>query len=141
MKRLHPTCALAWLLAATCAHAAAQTSSAGIADPRAPVPPTRAQPAIEYHADPAAAAGPAMPMPMPMPMPMHAHHAGMDMGAMPPMAGGGMQGMQCMASGGDKKSCCADMKMKDGGTCCDHADAGAQQPACKPGCCGHEEVK
>jgi hypothetical protein len=134
MKRLHLTRALAWLLAATCAHAAAQTSSADVADPQAPVPATRAQPAIDDHAEPAPATGPAMPMPR------HEHHAGMDMGAMPSMAAGGMKGMQCMAGGGDKKSCCAGMDMKDGGTCSGHGDTGAQPAACKPGCCGHKEA-
>lgn len=124
MKRLHPTCALAWLLAATCAHAAAQASSAGVADPQAPVPATRAQPAIDDHAEPAPAAGPAMPMPM------HEHNPGMAMGAMPSMAGGGMTGMQCMG-GGDKKN--------GGGA--DHAGTGAQPAACKPDCCGHREAK
>ena len=117
MKRLHLSCALAWLLAATCAHAAAQTASAGVADPQAPVPPTTARPAIDDHTEAAPAPSPAMPM--------HEHHAGMDMGAMRPMAGGGMQGdgmkgMQRTADG--KCACCADMK-KDGSGRGDHKEA------------------
>lgn len=109
MKRLHLTCALAWLLAATCAHAAAQTYSAGVADPQAPVPPTTARPAIDDHTEAAPAASPAMAD--------HEHHAGMDMRAMQHMAGGGMQ---CMADG--KCACCADMK-KDSGGRGDHKEA------------------
>jgi hypothetical protein len=117
MKRLHLNYALAWLLAATCAHAAAQTTSAGVADPQAPVPPTTARPAIDDRTDPAPPASPAMPM--------HEHHAGMDMGAMQCKAGsgdkpGGCGGMQCMAGG--KCGCCAGMTMKDGGDCCGHKE-------------------
>lgn len=94
MKRLHPTCALAWLLAAACAHAAAQAPAAGVADPQAPVPDTVARPAIDYRTEPAPAARPdaawragnatvgarnAMRLTMPgMSMPMHDHHMDMD---------------------------------------------------------------
>jgi hypothetical protein len=97
MKRLHLTRALAWLLAATCAHAAAQTSSADVADPQAPVPATRAQPAIDDHAEPAPATGPAMPMPM------HEHHAGMDMKDGGTCSGHGDTGAQPAAC---KPGCC-----------------------------------
>jgi hypothetical protein len=115
MKRLIPTYALAMLLGATGAHALAQTSSTGVADPQAPVPATQARPAIDYRAQPAPARS----------MPDHAHHAHMDMGAEQCMDhgahGGAMKGMQCMKDGG-RCGCCADMK-KDGGGCCDHEEA------------------
>ncbi|GAA5231281.1 hypothetical protein GCM10025794_33430 [Massilia kyonggiensis] len=55
MKRFFPTYALAMLLAA---HASAQTSSAGVADPQAPVPATQARPAIDYRTEPAPATRP-----------------------------------------------------------------------------------
>jgi hypothetical protein len=92
MKRLLPTSALAWLLAAACAPAAAQASAAGVADPQASVPDTIARPAIDYRTEPAPAARPdaawraanatvggrnAMSLTMPgMTMPMHDHHMG-----------------------------------------------------------------
>ncbi|WP_198115123.1 hypothetical protein [Massilia rhizosphaerae] len=92
MKRLLPTSALAWLLAAACAHAAAQTPASGVADPQAPVPDTVARPAIDYRTEPAPAARPdaawragnatvgarnAMSLTMPD------HHPGMDMDSKP----------------------------------------------------------
>jgi hypothetical protein len=46
----------------------------------------------------------------------HDHHAGMD------MSGGDKKGMQCMKGDG-KCGCCADMKMKNGGCCCDNKEA------------------
>ncbi|MFL6632658.1 MAG: hypothetical protein ACJ8HJ_10135 [Massilia sp.] len=101
MKRSIQTHALAILLGAAGAHAAAQTTSAGVADPHAPVPATQARPAIDYRAEPAPAVS----------MPGHDHHAGMDMG-----------GKQC-TKGDGKCGCCADMKMQDGGCCCDHKEA------------------
>jgi hypothetical protein len=55
MKRFFPTYALAMLLAA---HASAQASSAGVADPQAPVPATQARPAIDYRTEPAPATPP-----------------------------------------------------------------------------------
>jgi hypothetical protein len=113
MKRPIQTYALAMLLGAVCAHAGAQTSSGGVADPQAPVPATRARQAIDYRIEPAPAASPdrtwrdtnatvagrnAMRLTMPAmnggqaapatPMHDHEHHAGMDMGA----AGGNHEG-------------------------------------------------
>lgn len=105
MKRLLPTSALAWLLAAACAHAAAQPS-ASVADPQAPVPDTVARPAIDYRTEPAPDTRPdaawrasnatvgarnAMSLTMPamsMSMPMRDHHMdkgskGMDMDSKP----------------------------------------------------------
>jgi hypothetical protein len=108
MKQSIHNYALAILLGAAGAHAAAQTTSAGVADPQAPVPPTQARPVIDYRTEPAPA--------MSMPMQGHDHHAGMDMGS------GDKKGMQCMKGDG-KCGCCADMKMKDGGCCCDHKEA------------------
>ena len=123
MKRSIQNTALAILLGACGALAAAQTTTAGVADPQAPVPPTQARPVIDYRAEPAPA----------MSMPGHDHHAGMDMGGKQCMAGGGdkngccagmhdgdMKGMQCMKGDG-QCGCCADMK-KDG-CCCDHKEA------------------
>jgi hypothetical protein len=106
MKRLIQRHALAVLLGAACAHAGAQTASAGVADPQAPVPATQARPAIDYRTEPAPAAPPdrtwraanatvggrnAMRLTMPpmksgqaapaAPMHGHDHHPGMDMGA------------------------------------------------------------
>jgi uncharacterized protein involved in copper resistance len=119
MKRLIHTCALAMLLGATCAHALAQTSTSGVADPQAPVPATQARPAIDYRTEPAPASTPAPATAMHG----HDHHAGMEMGGMQCTAGSGDQkGMQCMKGGGTC-GCCADMKMKDGGCCCDHKEA------------------
>jgi len=123
MKRLIQTYALAMLLGATCAHALAQTSAGGVADPQAPVPATQARPAIERHTEPAPAASPdrawrdanatvggrnAMRLTMPgMDMREHMHeHEG---------------AMQCKKGEG-KCDCCADMKMKDG-CCCAHKEA------------------
>ena len=93
MKRFFPTYALAMLLAA---HASAQASSAGVADPQAPVPDTVARPAIDYRTEPAPATRPdaawragnatvgarnAMSLAMPgMPMPMHDRHVDKDKG-------------------------------------------------------------
>ncbi len=104
MKRFIQTYALAALLGAVYAHAGAQTAPAGVADPQAPVPATRARPAIVYRTEPAPAAPPdrawrdanatvggrnAMRLTMPamhggQAAPAatthdHAHHAGMDM--------------------------------------------------------------
>ena len=113
MKRHHLTCALACLLAGAATHAAAQTASGGVADPQAPAPATRAQPAIDYHSEAAPATRPdeawraanttvggrnPMRLTMPGMQGNHAPHAGMDMGA-----------MQC--------------KPADGGcACCDHKE-------------------
>ena len=108
MKRSIQNYALAILLGAAGAHAAAQTASAGVADPQAPVPATQARPVIDYRTEPAPAVS--------TPMPAHDHHAGMDMG------GGDKKAMQC-TKGDGKCGCCADMKMKDGGCCCDHKGA------------------
>ena len=58
MKRLIQTYALAMALGATGAHALAQATSSGVADSQAPVPATRARPAIEYRTEPAPAARP-----------------------------------------------------------------------------------
>jgi hypothetical protein len=94
------------LLGAVCAHAGAQTASAGVADPQAPVPATQARPAIDYRTEPAPATSPdrtwrdananvggrnAMRLTMPAmnggqaapatPKHDHTHHPGMDMGA------------------------------------------------------------
>jgi hypothetical protein len=114
MKRHHLTCALACLLAGAATHAAAQNASAGVADPQAPTPATRAQPAIDYRTAPPAAARPdeawraanatvggrnPMRLTMPGMQGGHDHHAGMDMGATPAPTG-----MQCMAGGGC--ACC-----------------------------------
>jgi hypothetical protein len=110
MKRSIQNYALAILLGAAGAHAAAQTASAGVADPQAQVPPTQARPVIDYRTEPAPA------MSMPMSTHGHDHHAGMDMG------GGDNKGMQC-TKGDGKCGCCADMKMKDGGCCCDRKEA------------------
>ena len=117
MKRFIQTYALAALLGAVCAHAGAQTAPAGVADPQAPVPATRARPAIEYRTEPAPAGPPdrawrdanatvggrnAMRLTMPamhgdQAAPAatahdHAHHAGMDMGAMQGTAGSDHEG-------------------------------------------------
>jgi hypothetical protein len=144
MKRHHLTCALACLLAGAATHAAAQTASGSVADPQAPAPATRAQPAIDYHSEAAPATRPdeawraanatvggrnPMRLTMPGMQPGHDHHAGMDMGAMQCTAGGG-----CACCGGKDK-----MPAHDG-----HGDHGAMQ--CKPadggcGCCDHKEGK
>jgi hypothetical protein len=152
MKRLHSTCALACLLAGAATHAAAQTASGGVADPQAPAPATRAQPAIDYRTDPTPAVRPdeawraanatvggrnAMQLTMPGMRGGHDRHAGMDMGATP-----ATKGMQCMAGAGKDKmpahddhdgmqckpgdggsGCCGGMAMKDGAGCCAHKEA------------------
>ena len=56
MTRRIQTYALALALGAAGAHA--QSTSTGVADPQAPVPTTRARPAIEYRTEPAPAARP-----------------------------------------------------------------------------------
>jgi hypothetical protein len=110
MKRSIQNTALAILLGAAGAHAAAQTTTAGVADPQAPVPPTQARSVIDYRTGPAPA----------MSTPGHDHHAGMDMGGKQCMAGGDKKDMQCMKGDG-QCDCCADMK-KDG-CCCNHKEA------------------
>jgi hypothetical protein len=149
MKRHHLTCALACLLAGAATHAAAQTASGGVADPQAPAPATRAQPAIDYHTDPAPAARPDEAWraanttvggrnPMRLTMPgmqgsSHDHHAGMDMGAMP-----ATKGMQCTAGGGC--ACCGGKDKMPAHV--SHDDHDGMQ--CKPAdggcaCCDHKE--
>ncbi|MCS0585116.1 hypothetical protein NX784_26365 [Massilia pinisoli] len=130
MKRVHLTCALAWLLAGAGTHAIAQTASGGVADPQTPAPATRAQPAIDYHTEPEADARPdeawraanatvggrnPMRLTMPAMQGGHDHHAGMDMGATP-----ATNGMQCMAGGGC--GCCSGRPMKGDAGCCDHKE-------------------
>jgi hypothetical protein len=159
MKRLHLTCAVAALLAAAGAYAAPQDTSGGVADPQAPTPATRAQPAIDYRTEPAPAAPPdatwraanatvggrnAMRLTMPGMQGGHEHHAGMDMGAMPATTG-----MQCMAGGGC--ACCGGkdkMPVHDGhaGMQCKSADGGCGCGCCTGmatkdggGCCDHKE--
>jgi hypothetical protein len=138
MTRSIHTYALAMLLGATCAHAAAQTASTGVADPQAPVPATAARPAIDYRTGPAPDAPPdrawraanatvggrnAMRLTMApaMSMPGHDRHAGMDMGAMQCKAGDGGKkdccaGKRC-TQGDGTCSCCAGMQTKDGDSC------------------------
>jgi hypothetical protein len=96
MKRSIQNHALAILLGATGAHAAAQTTTAGVADPQAPVPPAQARPVIDYRTEPAPA----------MSTPGHDHHAGMDMGGKQCMAGDDKKGMQCMKGDGKCGCCC-----------------------------------
>jgi hypothetical protein len=148
MKRHLLTCALACLLASAATHAAAQTASAGVADPQAPTPATRAQPAIDYHPEPPAAARPdeawraanatvggrnSMRLTMPdKQSSSHDHHTGMAMGAMP-----ATKGMQCMAGGGC--GCCGGKDKMAA-----HDDHAGMQ--CKPadggcGCCSGEAMK
>jgi hypothetical protein len=156
MKRLHLTCALTCLLAGATTHAAAQTASGGVADPQAPAPATRAQPAIDYHTEPAPAARPddawraanatvggrnPMRLTMPATQGGHDHHAGMDMGATP-----AAKGMQCTAGGGC--ACCggkdkmpghddhAGMQCKPGDGGCGCCSGVAMQDGA--GCCGHK---
>jgi hypothetical protein len=160
MKRHHLTCALACLLAGAATHAAAQSASGGVADPQAPTPATRAQPAIDYHTVAAPAAHPdetwraanttvggrnPMRLTMPGMQGSHDHHAGMDMDAMP-----AAKGMQCMAGAGC--ACCGGKDKMPAHR--EHDGQGAMQ--CKPadggcgccngmamkdgaGCCAHEE--
>jgi hypothetical protein len=126
MKRHHLTCALACLLAGAATHAAAQTASGGAADPQAPAPATRAQPAIDYHTDPAPAARPdeawraanatvggrnPMRLTMPGMQGSHDHHAGMH----------AEHGMQCKPGDGGC-GCCSGMAMKDGAGCSGHKE-------------------
>jgi hypothetical protein len=119
MKRHHLTCALACLLAGATTHAAAQTAS-GVADPQAPAPATRAQPAIDYRTEPASAARPdaawraanatvggrnPMRLTMPGMQGSHDDHAGMQ---------------RKPADGGC--GCCSGKAMKNGAGSCDHKE-------------------